>query len=202
MSPTNANYGHDDTCVPSGALEVTWADAEGDLLSRLYGITAKWGVMLHAESTCSSRREDLLVPGGLPRAPKHYLANAVDIALPTAQDNLSEDARTSLSDHPADAAYGCPCDFKLQTDHKAIFEDLNPEEAYFPMVSRIESQSFFSLPPASIRPSTLAAVLCVSAAETSRLPTRSRSATSAEPKKKKMMMMVAGRKISTVQMIL
>ncbi len=46
----------------SGEIEVLWTDLEGDLISRIYRLDPKCRITLHRESTCSSRRDDLLAP--------------------------------------------------------------------------------------------------------------------------------------------
>jgi hypothetical protein len=47
----------------SGEIDVSWTDSEGDILSRVYGLDPQCKVTLHLESTCSSKRSQLLAPG-------------------------------------------------------------------------------------------------------------------------------------------
>jgi hypothetical protein len=46
----------------SGEIVVSWTDLEGDLISKIYCLYPKCRITLHRESTCSSRRDDLLAP--------------------------------------------------------------------------------------------------------------------------------------------
>jgi hypothetical protein len=46
-----------------GEIEVSWADSEGDILSRVYGLDPQCKVVLHRESGCSGKRNDLLAGG-------------------------------------------------------------------------------------------------------------------------------------------
>ncbi len=45
-----------------GEISVSWVDLEGDMISRVYGLSPRCQVTLHRESTCSLRRTDLLAP--------------------------------------------------------------------------------------------------------------------------------------------
>jgi hypothetical protein len=47
----------------SGEIDVFWTDSEGVILSRVYGVDPQCKVTLHLESTCSSKRSQLLAPG-------------------------------------------------------------------------------------------------------------------------------------------
>jgi hypothetical protein len=51
--------------VHPGEIEVSWADAEGDILSRVYGLDPQCRVVLHRESECSGKRSELLAAGKL-----------------------------------------------------------------------------------------------------------------------------------------
>lgn len=44
----------------SGEIDVSWTDLEGDLVPRIYRLDPKCRIILHRESTCRSRRDDLL----------------------------------------------------------------------------------------------------------------------------------------------
>jgi hypothetical protein len=74
-----------------------------------------------------------------------------DVAL--GQDPLAGDEFTALN---GDYRFSgkCDCQEKVvpRKHFKAIFEGLDPEEHYFAMVSRTDSQAFFGHPPRSVRP--------------------------------------------------
>jgi hypothetical protein len=46
----------------SGEIQVSWTDLEGDVFSKIDPLVPKCRITLHRESTCSSRRYDLLAP--------------------------------------------------------------------------------------------------------------------------------------------
>jgi hypothetical protein len=45
-----------------GEIQVSWTDLEGDLISKICRLDPQCRITLHRESTCSSRRDDLLAP--------------------------------------------------------------------------------------------------------------------------------------------
>jgi hypothetical protein len=47
---------------------------------------------------------------------------------------------------------GCPEKLVFLKDSEIVFYDLDQRESYFPMVSTIDPNAFFALPPASIKP--------------------------------------------------
>jgi hypothetical protein len=51
----------------------------------------------------------------------------------------------------------CGCSYQIvsQGDSGVLFQELDPEEAYFPMVARDYDQAFFGFPPKAIRPAAL-----------------------------------------------
>ncbi|CZR65094.1 uncharacterized protein PAC_14994 [Phialocephala subalpina] len=98
------------------------------LAEAVYGIDPKCRVVLHRDSTCSVRRDELLV---------HYLQK--------------DDAESTTFQQSEDTC-GCPVKIVSRKDFQAVFQTLDPKETYFPMVSRAEHRAFFGLPPASISP--------------------------------------------------
>ncbi|KAH7377556.1 hypothetical protein BKA64DRAFT_254172 [Cadophora sp. MPI-SDFR-AT-0126] len=115
----------------SETIAVSWTDLDGDVLARLYGLDPKFRVTLHRESTCSSKRNDLILSeevenevGGRPNSP------------------INDDY----------CICGCPTKVVSRKDSRVTFCGLNLDEAYFPMVSRNEFQAFFGLAPKSLKP--------------------------------------------------
>ena len=54
------------------------------------------------------------------------------------------------------AGCGCPEQVVSLKDSSVVFEGLNQQEEYFPMISTVSPQSFYGLPPAAIRPAVRA----------------------------------------------
>jgi hypothetical protein len=74
-----------------------------------------------------------------------------DVALD--QDPLAGDKFTVLNgDYRVSGKCDCQEKVVSRKHFKAIFEGLDPEEHYFPMVSRTDPQAFFGHPPQSVRP--------------------------------------------------
>jgi hypothetical protein len=46
----------------------------------------------------------------------------------------------------------CPYQIVSQGDAGVVFQELDPQEEYFPMVARDYDQAFFGVPPKAIRP--------------------------------------------------
>jgi hypothetical protein len=55
-------------------------------------------------------------------------------------------------DNPLPQNCNCPEKIVSQKGFKAVFKGLDPQEEYFPMVSRTDAKAFFGLPPKSLRP--------------------------------------------------
>jgi len=53
------------------------------------------------------------------------------------------------------AGCGCPEQVVPLKNSSVIFEGLNEQEKYFPMISTVSPQSFYGLPPAAIQPAIL-----------------------------------------------
>jgi hypothetical protein len=66
---------------------------------------------------------------------------------------VTNDGSTVLDeDNPLPRKCNCPEKIVSQKDFKALFKELDPQEEYFPMVSRTDANAFFGLPPKSVRP--------------------------------------------------
>ncbi|PVH72999.1 hypothetical protein DL98DRAFT_576490 [Cadophora sp. DSE1049] len=115
----------------SEMIVVSWTDLDGDVLSRLYGLDPKCRVTLHRESTCSNRRDDLLLYDQV----EHQLSGG-----------------SNTPDNDGYSICGCPEKVVSQKDFSVTFCGLNSHEAYFPMVSRDDVQAFFGLAPKSLKP--------------------------------------------------
>lgn len=109
-----------------GEIEVSWADLDRDVASRVYGMDPKCRVVLHRDSTCSFRRDELLV-------------------------QYPPDKNFEISPHIEDTC-GCPLKIVSRRNFQALFQGLDDKETYFPMVSRAEHRAFFGLAPGSISP--------------------------------------------------
>ncbi|CZT07834.1 uncharacterized protein RCO7_10885 [Rhynchosporium graminicola] len=119
----------------SHMIRVSWSDLEGDVLSRLHGLDPKCRVTLHQESTCASRRGDLLL-----------------IGLCADQGHADRSTSSRLSITEATNPCQCPQKIVSQKDFGANFDDLDHKQHYFPMVSRNDCNAFFGLAPESLSP--------------------------------------------------
>ncbi|KAK0130027.1 hypothetical protein ONS96_000565 [Cadophora gregata f. sp. sojae] len=118
----------------SETIVVSWTDLDGDVLSRLYGLDPTCRITLHRESTCSGRRDDLL------------LSDRFDHQISVGSNSSTNDTCSPC---------GCPEKVVSQKDFGATFSRLNLDEAYFPMIARNDFQAFFGLPPRSLKPQTI-----------------------------------------------
>ncbi|OAP56275.1 hypothetical protein AYL99_09454 [Fonsecaea erecta] len=104
-------------------LKVEWVGNESGAFTVRYGANIQYCVTLHKESTCGRRKTEVL--------------------------NVA--ATHPASEQPAQVNDLCDCPTRTVTQvlSKAIFDGLDPNASYFPMVSRAETPSFFGLPPPS-----------------------------------------------------
>ncbi|KAI9781879.1 MAG: hypothetical protein M1839_005673 [Geoglossum umbratile] len=116
-----------------GEVDVSWMSLEGDSIPKIYGLDPTYRITLHRESTCSPRRRDLLALTP-PDAP------------PSQTGETTQDRQATIDK--------CDCLEQVisQTACKTTFSGLNPEEEYFPMISRNKPRAFFSLAPTPVRP--------------------------------------------------
>ena len=138
-------------------LIVTWTMLERDLVFKMYGFDLRCQVTLHRESTCSEKKMDILFYIG--ETSTHFFRDAVvsekrkrgQCANLKAETLKEDDAGLSKEDKSI-AECGCSYQIVSQGDSGILFQGLDPEEAYFPMVARDYEQAFFGFPPEAIRP--------------------------------------------------
>jgi hypothetical protein len=138
-------------------LIVTWTMLERDLVFKMYGFDLRCQVTLHRESTCSEKKMDILFYIG--ETSIHSFRDAVvsekrkrgQYAKLKAETLNEDDAGLSKEDK---GIAECSCSYQIvsQGDSGILFQELDPEEAYFPMVARDYDQAFFGFPPEAIRP--------------------------------------------------
>lgn len=117
--------------LQGGALEVTWIGNENGIVSERHSDTIQYFVVLHKESTCGIRRNDL-------QCSTNYLASST---------NESMDLHDTWT-----TRCGCLVQRVSAATWRATFTGLSSRQKYFPMVARAGKTSFFGCPPQSISP--------------------------------------------------
>ena len=135
-------------------LGVTWTGNESGCISKKYSANMQYHVILHSMSTCWSKEGELLHQAGT------YISSAgalqmkfqglliMSVTEPTVTPPESGSHATGATN----ARCGCAHQVVPHRDAKAFFSELNHEEAYFPMIARLGSGTFFGIPPAPIAP--------------------------------------------------
>ncbi|KAK5045994.1 hypothetical protein LTR84_008780 [Exophiala bonariae] len=113
-------------------LVVQWIGNEGSFVFQKCGSDILYLVTLHMASTCDMRKAHLL------------------------DENADEPFPAKATDSPNYGTSTSPCQCPRQVvsriDSKAIFSGLNHHEAYFPLVRRLVSPSFYGIPPKPLSP--------------------------------------------------
>ena len=138
-------------------LIVSWTMLERDLVFKMYGFDLRCQVTLHRESTCSEKKMDTLFYIGETSA-RSFRGAMVSEKRERGQcanlkaETLKEDDADLSKEGKGIAECGCSYQIVSQGDSGILFQGLDPEEAYFPMVARDYDEAFFGFPPEAIRP--------------------------------------------------
>jgi hypothetical protein len=141
---------------PRGLI-VSWTMLERDLVFKMYGFDLRCQVTLHRESTCSEKKMDTLFYIGETSA-RSFRGAMVSEKRKRGQcanlkaETLKEDDADLSKEDKGIAECGCSYQIVSQGDSGILFQGLDPEEAYFPMVARDYDEAFFGFPPEAIRP--------------------------------------------------
>jgi hypothetical protein len=138
-------------------LIATWTMLERDLVFKMYGFDLRCQVTLHRESTCSEKKMDTLFYigetstrcfRGAVVSEKRKRGQCANLKAETLKEG---DAGLSKEDK---GITECGCSYQIVSrgDSGILFQGLDPEEAYFPMVARDYDEAFFGIPPEAIRP--------------------------------------------------
>jgi hypothetical protein len=139
-------------------LIVNWTILERDIMLKLYGMDLECQVTLHRESTCSDKKMNNLFSTGesnisLLWSVMRNTTESPDFRLEDLNLEGSPAMEDSFTEYESTAECGCPSKMASPQDSGVVFQGLDPEEQYFPMVARNYDQAFFGVPPEAIRPS-------------------------------------------------
>jgi len=136
------------SCNP-GEIQVSWVDPERHSTWEVHRVICEGRVTLHRVSTCEGKRGDLIA--SCKSMNTSALLDSYVQANGTAAISVLE-ALESLLELDAATLCGCPSKSVPLKDIMVVFEGLDHDEEYFPMVSAADNQAFYSLPPPPVRP--------------------------------------------------